>query len=141
VHGLVQNTDVLPTLMRQLGLEPPPGLDGVDLSDLLAGRSRDSPREYVYACTPYPREYRTFFETIRTAQGKLVRSRRNELVYHDLAQDPGESENTVSSLDPQVLESLLAALDGFDRTPIVPGPRPELPENLQERLRSLGYVE
>lgn len=141
VHGLVQNTDVLPMLLRQLGLDAPQGLDGMDLSDLLSGRSERSPRDYVYACTPYPHEYSTFVETIRTKTGKLVRSGQNDLLYYDLARDPAESENTVSALDPLVLRGLLAALDGFGRAPLPSEPPPRLPEDLAERLRSLGYVE
>ena len=141
VDGLVQNTDVLPMLLRQLGLEVPQELDGMDPLDPPSGSSAGSLRDYVYACTPYPGEYPTFFEAIRTTEGKLVRSGRNDLVYYDLARDPRESENSVSSLDPLVLRGLVAALDGFGRAPLPSEPPPQLPDALQERLRSRGYVE
>jgi arylsulfatase A-like enzyme len=41
VKGVVRDVDVMPTLLARLGVEVPPGVDGVDLSPLIDGTTED----------------------------------------------------------------------------------------------------
>jgi arylsulfatase A-like enzyme len=141
IEALTQNTDLLPTLLTQLEVAHPTGMDGLDLSEMLrSGARADLLRDYVYSCTPFPTEYPTFFETVRTRTDKLVRSADGRLWYHDLRRDPRETTNSISSLDPTTLEQWSRIFDGFGRRAVASDLPPTLPDELRERLESLGYA-
>jgi arylsulfatase len=77
IESLLQNTDVAPTILSELGLIFPGHIDGVDFSRLYRAPSLrrgsvvdEEVRPFVYSCTSY--EYGHFYETIRTLKGKLV---------------------------------------------------------------------
>jgi arylsulfatase len=142
IESLAQNTDLLPTLLALLNYEAPADIDGVDLTGLLRRGDAAGPvRDYVYACSAFPTEYEGFFETVRTREGKLVRSGEGELWYHDLQQDPLELRDARASLGPGVLEAWIAMLEGFGQDAVATDAPPALPEELRERLESLGYVQ
>lgn len=140
VDALVQSIDVLPTLLSQLDLDHPEGMDGVDLSGLL--RSGDGGgREFVYACSTFPNDYLTFFETIRTQRGKFVRSGDGRVRYYDLRADPGETADRLSSLDPLLRERWVGEFGAFGRSTVESDRMPELPDDLRRQLEKLGYVD
>ena len=143
---------------------------GLDLSPLLEGASDAKGRDWVYASTPYPDEYETFFETVRTRTRKLVRSGRGGLEYYDLSRDPKESQDRIEALPaaahegvmPQTREHVaicellgidrgVVALTKFDTTeaelaelaarPLPAAPPPKLSPELRERLEVLGYTQ
>ena len=141
IDALVQSTDLLPTLLRFLDLDVPGDVHGRDLGPLLAGAPGASGREWIYAATPWPSEYRSFFETVRTAEGKLIRAQDGSLTYHDLRVDPEESEDRLAELDPADRSRLLERMALFDRGEVRRGVVPEISPELREQIRALGYVE
>jgi hypothetical protein len=75
----------------------------------------------------------------------IVDARKRQSMYFDLAADPGEK----SPRDPGELpegQRLIDALDRFyaaaeRRAPRAAAPRKQLPEVIEQRLRSLGYLD
>lgn len=71
INSLLQNTDLAPTLLGEMGLKFPYAIDGIDFSSLFLERKPDHKlRPFVYSCTSY--EYGAFYETIRTETSKLI---------------------------------------------------------------------
>ncbi|MBT5876902.1 MAG: sulfatase-like hydrolase/transferase, partial [Candidatus Latescibacteria bacterium] len=90
--GLV---DLFPTLCGLAGVETPPGLDGVDLSGVAAGRS-DAPDRPVFCDNLIPRWGEgTEFRMIRWRQYKYVVFRDAAPLFFDLKADPGEQDNLI----------------------------------------------
>ncbi len=123
--------DVLPTLVRRLGLEPPAGAHG---RDLLADAPAAEPG--VYSETYYPRIHLGWSElrSLADARYHLIDGPRPEL--YDLARDPGERTDVLSRR-PQVGAALRAAL--ARNSPDFVAPAPATREE-RERLASLGYL-
>lgn len=141
IRALAQNIDLLPTLLTQLGVAYDGPLDGLDLSPLLEGASDAKGRDWVYASTPYPDEYETFFETVRTRTRKLVRSGRGGLEYYDLSRDPKESQDRIEALPAAARDAMLGLLAELAARPLPAAPPPKLSPELRERLEVLGYTQ
>lgn len=100
--------DVYPTLAALAGLKPPSGIDGLDYSPLLTGKSKKAPRDYafiqmMYAFVPWPgwRGFRTREYTYaRTVDGPWI-------LFND-AKDPYQMKNLVD--DPKS-QSLVKKMD------------------------------
>ena len=140
VFDRVGTVDVLPTVLRLLGVEPPPGLPGRDLRPALEGRSL--PREPLYSESLFGRLNCRWAPLRGITEGdwKLVRGATSELF--DLANDPAESQDRARS-EPARLARLQGILEaamgkmapgGDSARPVVISPEQE------ERLRSLGYA-
>lgn len=129
--GIARLADVVPTLLANLGLDPPAGLDG---HDLLGG----PPRREAYAESLYPRSLGFApLHSLRVGRHKWIRAPEPEL--YDLEADPGETTNradepalraTRDSLDAALTAALARQRDAAAASdPAV-----------AERLRALGYV-
>ena len=130
-------TDIAPTLLALVGLDPLPVATGRDLSPALDGRRL--PAESVYLETRAPEldwGWSPLFG-LRTDRYKLIRAPRSEL--YDLSQDPAELRNLYLEL-PQVASALEAELDQR-----IAGAREAarkaLPAAARAQLESLGYVD
>jgi len=103
--------DLLPTLVELAGGAPPPGLDGISLAPLLAGRTRE-PRERP----PLYWEHSGVegWQALRRGQWKVVRrrvhTREPALELYDLAADPGEARD-LAAARPELAAELLAELE------------------------------
>ena len=130
VPGIARTADVTPTLLRLLGMEPPPAIDGVDL--LAPGRPRES-----YAETYYPRSLGwSPLHSYRVGSLKLIDAPRPELF--DLSTDPHEQRDRAGA-DPAQVARLREAL-ARARQGETSGARAASDPEVAERLRALGYV-
>ena len=130
LDGIARTADVLPTVLALAGAEAPPGIDG---TNVLAGRGRES-----YAETIYPRTFGWApLHSYRIGTLKYVDAPRPEL--YDLARDPGEKENLAASRGEdaaRLAAALAAARSRQTATSAATASDPEV----AERLRALGYV-
>jgi arylsulfatase A-like enzyme len=141
VRELVRTVDLMPTLLGWLGIEPPEGLDGVDLTGLIAGGASPIEEAYTEQLEYFP------VHSLRTRDWLLVRDRvpsrdgdaPERRLYRRIA-GRALPENVAGEY-PEVLEQLtlrLAALHDVED----PGERVEIPvpEGVREQLRALGYL-
>ncbi len=88
VQGIVQQIDILPTILELVGLKAPPGVQGRSQAELLTTDSTDTGYEYAYiehADSDYSLRGRKWRITVYPGRGY------GEL--YDLEDDPHESVN------------------------------------------------
>jgi len=144
VREVVRSTDLAPTLLELLGIDPtaPKGLAkgaGQSLVARLAARSPVPARE-AYSETFFPRLHFGWSElrAVRTDRLHFIEAPKPEL--YDLASDPGESVNRAAS-DPQAISRLRASLAGLAGDAAGPAPAPaETSAEEREKLAALGYA-
>ena len=100
--------DVYPTLAGLAGLKPPSGIDGLDYSPLLTGKSTRPPREYaflqmMYAYVPWPG-----WRAIRTQEYTYARTVTGPWLLFHTAKDPFQRNNLA---DDSSSRSLVADMD------------------------------
>ena len=138
VEDVVRSIDVYPTLADLAGLEPPEVVQGRSLLPLLRGD-----------VLPPVSAFASFEErahAVRVGHRKLQRSEGGELVLYDLAIDPRETANHLAETPEAAgllvdeLERWLAAEEML-RDSVARGDSRELPPDMTEQLRQLGYVD
>ena len=106
--GVASAIDLLPTLAALVGAAPPSDriIDGVDLSTLLLGQRRDSPRDSLLYYNG------NVLEAVRLGRWKLHLRKQDKEVHelYDLESDPGETTNRFSE-QPQVVASLTSLIE------------------------------
>ena len=142
VGALVDLLDLMPTLLGIAHAPMPPGLQGRDLSRLIAGAVPDAEAGAVVAggVKWEPGEH-----AIRTPTHKLItKVPSGPARLYDLRDDPAEQRDVAADA-PEVAQQLAEELA---RRVQAPGAAPrfapdqvEVPPALEERLESLGYVE
>ena len=133
--------DIVPTVCSLLGIKTPPEVQGMDLSAYLQGKPPSAEKRYLYCESFIPTEYKAnSLMGVVTDKYKYIQTTRPEL--YDLANDPAESRNLVTS-QPQmarVLKDRLAQiLEGSVRDDTSDS-RLALDTRGLENLKSLGYV-
>jgi arylsulfatase A-like enzyme len=125
----VRGVDLAPTLLSLLGLPIPEGFSGAVVD--VAGRA-DTDRPWALAGVDgFPNEL-----AVRTPRWKWYQGR-----LFDLTADPGERAD-VASQHPEVEQDLAGELAELMQSRPPAGQTPiEVDEELEERLRALGYVE
>lgn len=146
VEEPVQTTDVFPTVLELLDAEIPSQIQGRSLLGVLDGKG-DAKRP-VFSEALVSRRHRPWsfgqMVAVRSGGWKLIYNRwgRSGELY-DLAQDPGETRDLVD-LHPEKARELLRLIARQDKENAVRSHRvqatEELPENVIEGLKSLGYV-
>jgi arylsulfatase A-like enzyme len=140
----VSLVDVVPTVLAQLRVPAPSGLDGRDLAPLWRGEAAPELHERVLLGeADHSREAPNLTASARHGHLKLVVDRASGQVrLFDLSDDPGESRDA-SAQHPEEVARLRAAIDHLlAERPL--GPPIELePLTLAEveRLEALGYVQ
>lgn len=130
--------DVMPTVLALCGIADVPPMSGRDLTPVLRGGTL--PPEPAL-CELYAEGRQVL--ALRTEQAKTVRPGPGRpAVAFDLTVDPGERSPSPADGDPAGLERLgeelsRAIAEGQGRAAV---PVAEVEADLQERLRSLGYV-
>jgi arylsulfatase A-like enzyme len=150
--GVVELTDVAPTVLEAARARALPAMQGRSLRALVAG-GEAAPERSAYASG-------AFASSLRSRDWKLIenppsrfrtirRALPAEYELYDLRHDPGERHN-LAAARPQTVEAMARALRGLDeqnrrlrqglRAGRDASPLP-LTDEQRERLRALGYVE
>ena len=146
VTAPVQTTDIYPTVLELLGVEPPEQVQGRSLLRTLA---EPDPERAVFAEARVTKRGRetsgTQLVAVRRGGWKLIynRDRREGELYH-LAVDPGETRDLVATERDRAreLHRLLRAFDAANaRQARWRAGQEGLPGDVVEGLRSLGYIE
>ncbi|MFP5285730.1 MAG: sulfatase, partial [Thermoanaerobaculia bacterium] len=142
----VQTTDIYPTVLELLDVEIPSQLQGRSLFDAIEGKA--DPKRPVFSEALVSRRHRPWdfgqMVAVRSGGWKLIYNRwgRSGELY-DLARDPGETQDLVD-LHPERARQLLRMIAAQDRENAKRSHRvqgtEELPEDVVEGLKSLGYV-
>jgi choline-sulfatase len=124
--------DVLPTVVRMVGGEVPPGLAGIDLWNAAGSRG---PR-HVYSETLYPKLHFGWSDLASLTDGRFhyVHAPRPEL--YDWASDTAEKRDLSAGLPP-AFRSMRVELAAMNRPFARPGTSD--PETVK-KLASLGYI-
>jgi arylsulfatase A-like enzyme len=154
VARLVRLEDVMPTVLARVGVDPPPGLDGVDLArvvadpalELEAYAETDLPilDEEVHAGLLLDRTIRSRKRALLSGGWKLVyvpRAHGVEYELYDLSADPGERRNLIGERDPGELRRKLDAWVAADLARSSELEARPLSEAERARLRDLGYLD
>jgi arylsulfatase A-like enzyme len=140
-ESLVELVDLMPTLLQEVGVDPPPGMQGRDVSAALSGRRYQSPGITFATAT----QKRPGLYSARTADHKLIVDLDStwERLF-ELKQDPVELQNT-ASLKPHVADELRARLLAHISESVAGGilesDSKTLSPEEQERLKALGYLQ
>jgi arylsulfatase A-like enzyme len=100
--------DVHPTLAALAGVKPASGIDGVDYSPLLTGKTSRPPRDYVYlemayAYVPWPG-----WRALRTREYSYARTVKGPWLLTNVLKDPHQLNNLV---DDRASRALLEEMD------------------------------
>ncbi|HTM41557.1 MAG TPA: sulfatase-like hydrolase/transferase [Terriglobales bacterium] len=150
VESRVGLVDIAPTLLEELGISPPPVMQGASLlesmkrvaSQAITARSRpasaaDRPE---YAETDYP--HRAFgWSSLRSWRaGKYLYIDAPERELYDQSSDPGDLHNLAAGA-PAVADAMAAQLEAFRRkTSRAGGAQTVLTPQQAAQLQALGYV-
>lgn len=143
IDAPVMNIDVLPTLMRAVGGTCPSAksLDGVDVLDILTGRTQSAPARDMYFFTGQSGIDKEQIAIISREGWKLVvlgpdirrpegfRTALHHVELFNLSTDPGESKNLAAS-EPDRVAVLGQKLIQFRKSE---PPKPLMPQNVQPR--------
>jgi len=115
VDSQVRTTDILPTVLSFVGVEPTAHLDGSSLKPYLVGSEKAD--RVAIAETDYPLRFGWApLKSVRRNQQKYIQAPRPE--FYDLRADPGELKNIYSSYNSEVANArqFLADLHGNANT-------------------------
>jgi len=141
IEALAQNADLFPTLATLCGFNPVEGLQGLDLTPLIAGKTVKSPRKYVYS------EVVNLHAVIGTRFKYLFDHEIDREELYDIVEDPGEKNNLAKTPD---YRKIKIAFDKHARSQLAHNRRlsakmgkarsVRAPEKLIRDLRALGYL-
>ena len=151
--SLVEQIDILPTILSRLGVPLPPDLPG---RNLLAGPGTPHPLYIERDRPPGTRQRAVIFDGMKLVHVEprdttlIPAESRAESVevknvfvgdyLYDLRRDPGELKNLYRPGDPMG-EKLMALLAGHFRGVDMPPENVIVDQEMRERLRSLGYIQ
>jgi arylsulfatase A-like enzyme len=154
VDSLVRSIDIAPTLLELIGIpkEQQPEYDGQSLVDLMTGKVddlslsaySDSVNTLSYELSPNITDTKSdmLFSVILDGRWKYIHhldfQPNNEL--YDLTRDPGELKNIIA-LHPTIARRARTELDRHPFTPTRQLEGHDVPEDVIEALRALGYTQ
>ncbi|MFN7975743.1 MAG: sulfatase [Acidobacteriota bacterium] len=142
-HGIrvdtpVSTLDIFPTIVDLMGIEPPAGVEGRSLAPSMKDRTEPEPRPVFFSLfSPQPEIY-----GVRDGGFKLIadRNRGKPSMLFDLSKDPYELHD-VAADNRRVVERLEDLIDAWDaKLPRLEAPRATVDEELEEKMKSLGYL-
>ncbi|MFH1281821.1 MAG: sulfatase [Candidatus Omnitrophota bacterium] len=159
---LIQNTDILPTILELCGIKMPEALSnspGVSLSSYIFNDRRDLPRRYALSMYESPLRfilrnkkkvnaaYLRNLSAIQDAEYKLILSDKGQVELYHLSVDALEKENIASGLPGKVQELKEAFFEIVHRYTQPEGGFSDFCYNqadeqkMIQRLKALGYIE
>jgi arylsulfatase A-like enzyme len=147
VASQVRTVDVVPTILDLLGTAADPTLDGRSLVPLMVGSEREDRLAFSYLDLHGPERAAVRFagfKLIRNLEAARSAAARHSALF-DLRRDPAERRD-VSRKQPAALQRASVQLDAVleridaEGRPSFPN-MTDVPDELQERLRALGYVD
>lgn len=147
VDAPVQTVDLYPSILSLLDAEVPAELQGEDLFAAIEGEEDLERPVFSEARVPKRKRFTGFGQLVAVRSGgwKLIynRTRKSAELYH-LETDPGEKDNLIDRETDQA-RKLIRHLKAFDEDSARRSRRQagqqQLPEDVIEGLRSLGYVQ
>ena len=150
VAHLVENVDLLPTILGLMDLEVPDGLQGKDLGPLIDGSSSGDDLVYTICfdreanrATGEFMRYRRL--GVRTGDISFIYREEGAEEYYDLASDPGERTNLAPlAIHGGLVQGLSVEAEGIlgsAGTGASERSSGELGAGVRERLKDLGYIE
>ena len=159
VQGLAGLVDLMPTLLVQMGLEPPSGIEGVDLSPLLAGDAPVRDAVFVDGIMTGYRHYRSaaivdeadgryaWVGRVAAPPGELPRAFRlmPPAELYALGADPLQQRDVAAAEPERAARMGQRVIDWYVENDRLAGglgetsPEPVLTDEERERLRQLGY--
>jgi arylsulfatase A-like enzyme len=138
----VSLVDVVPTLLRLVGLDPLPGIDGEELTSLWTDAARPGLKDRVlFGEADHGNAESDITRAVRRGRHKLHYNRLTRVSQlFDLETDPGEREDRVTK-EPEVVAGLDQRLARFLTISPPAGKSAPLSPEEAERLRSLGYLQ
>ena len=144
VPGLVQSIDIMPTVLRALGIKTDVPLEGKDLAPLVHGDELCSVQ--IAACLSYPPKAKSLpVIGLRTETWKLILHETEDGPFvrelYNLDEDPAEERNRTDD-EPDLAEAMEKYYLRWTET-IGGGEaaEPQLDPQTLENLRSLGYIQ
>ena len=153
VETLGRTIDIVPTVLDLAGLRVPEGVEGTSLVPWARGATREPGRP------AYSESGRNFYKENPRARvpgvaGKwrMMRDDRYKILripdvpepqweFYDLASDPGERKNAIDAFPAEADRLRKLLLEVIARDPMRDDRgEPALPDDLEEKLKSLGYV-
>jgi arylsulfatase A-like enzyme len=154
----VQLTDIFPTLLDVLQLDVPGVRQELQGLSLVAADLPEPRLAYAEMLAPHPsiaalnRRSGTPEETprpaldralrcLRTPDVKMIWASNGAHALYDLRRDPHETTNRLAA-EPQLAATLLKALEAWQPPAGAPlaSPTPVMEQDVQQRLRDLGYL-
>lgn len=137
----VGTVDLLPTILKRIGIEPADDLQGVSLVDCLNPGFKESEPQTLYAETLSPRlthglgEIRAFYD----GEYKYLHGPRKELF--NIAEDPDELNNLIET-EPEVASRMRSRLEEYlkDNSSSHSSQQVSIDEETARRLMALGYL-
>jgi arylsulfatase A-like enzyme len=154
VDGIAQSIDVMPTLLELLGIDAPAEVDGVSLIPLIHGREpmlnpyalAKTTKALTYLNLELDRNLHDHY-AIRTREWKYLHGEDGlTFALFDLVSDPGEALNIAPNEVARVTELRQLLLHVLETHQVDPSEFLQPLEDddrrrLEERLRSLGYIQ
>ena len=149
----VSLTDIAPTILEELGIEyPEEEFDGRDL--LLFLQDENEPERYCFAEIPVKgnlgkisvvyRDFKLIWNRIVHEDRFKAQAPPVEVELYKLSEDPGE-KNNLAAEEAELVEYLMAKIQEYLRKEPKAKQgdkeRPVIDEELQKRLRALGYIQ
>ncbi len=142
VQGLVQLTDIVPTLLDLVGISIPEEIEGRSLVPVWSGAADELEGRFVFAEADHEHGQVDIKRMVRQGDIKLIHDREiQRSLLFDLDRDPAERDD-LSDRQPAMLGPLVDALDEYWAGALEIEPRlPPLRERRRKRLKSLGYLQ
>ena len=148
MNSIVGSTDIYQTILDFAGIEYRGNLPDRSLKLFTTGENFESGKEYalseIYEDSLYAQNILKFKRdlfSLRNSKNTLITSSKGDSELYNRRNDPEENLNIISS-EKEKAEKLKALLDkkiNIQKT-VIPGSRPKLDSEMQEKLKALGYI-